>query len=550
MKAKTTIISIIMAVIAGSASAQLAPSPKSGTANNPLCPYNFIADATAVEYNGRIYVYGTNDQQEFDITQGKSNNTYGKIKQLVCISSADLVNWTFHGTIDVGSICPWIATSWAPSIVSREESDGLTHFYMYFTNTASGIGVITSTSPVGPWKDPLGHALIDGRTPGRGTMSNIIDPGAMIDENGTGWLTFGGGDVNSQGTSLLPGNARIVKLGKDMISLSSDIKKIPAPFHFEANELNKIGDKYVFSYSTNWADHVNDWKTYSGKGSYAAPSTCSIIQMTTTDPLDESSWKYDGEVVKNPGAFGYPWGNNHTHMQEYAGGYYMLYHTQWLENKLGVSGGYRCLAINSVKVNPNEGKIPTVTCNDEGAAPITSRLPKAFEVCQAECMSQGGGFTMKSERRGNMYVLPSTGGWTMVRSMSFSELPKSLTARVSGKGTIEVRIGSNTSTCVASASFNSKELTDVVMNIDTNNRKVKMLTGGKTADVCIVFTEASNVKFDCWNFNTQTVEEISAISLPEKHTSQSERIYNLSGQRMNAPTPGIKIINGKKVVVR
>ena len=31
---------------------------------NPISPNIFCADPTAVEYNGRLYVYGTNDQQQ------------------------------------------------------------------------------------------------------------------------------------------------------------------------------------------------------------------------------------------------------------------------------------------------------------------------------------------------------------------------------------------------------------------------------------------------------------------------------------------------------
>ena len=100
---------------------------------NPLNPYRFCADPTSVEYEGRLYVYGTNDQQEFDATGGLTSNTYGKIRSLVMMSTEDLVNWTYHGTIDMTTVCgQWLNASWAPSIVSREEADGKTHFYLYF----------------------------------------------------------------------------------------------------------------------------------------------------------------------------------------------------------------------------------------------------------------------------------------------------------------------------------------------------------------------------------------------------------------------------------
>lgn len=34
--------------------------------HNPLIDFQFTADPTAVEYEGRLYVYGTNDQQQFE----------------------------------------------------------------------------------------------------------------------------------------------------------------------------------------------------------------------------------------------------------------------------------------------------------------------------------------------------------------------------------------------------------------------------------------------------------------------------------------------------
>lgn len=42
-----------------------------------------------------------------------------------------------------------------------------------------------------------------------------------------------------------------------MISLDSDIMPIPAPYHFEANELNVMGGKLVYSYCTSWRERTN-----------------------------------------------------------------------------------------------------------------------------------------------------------------------------------------------------------------------------------------------------------------------------------------------------
>ena len=45
--------------------ANVSPKLTSNDAN-PLLDFMFTADPTAVEYNGRIYVYATNDHQQYE----------------------------------------------------------------------------------------------------------------------------------------------------------------------------------------------------------------------------------------------------------------------------------------------------------------------------------------------------------------------------------------------------------------------------------------------------------------------------------------------------
>ena len=116
-------------------------SPKLGKGMaNPLLDFHYIADPTAIEYNGRLYVYGTNDHQQYEA--GTPSNTYEAINSLVVISTDDMVNWTYHGLIDTKSVAPWIMASWAPTIISKKQSDGTTLFSLYFSNSGTGSGVI------------------------------------------------------------------------------------------------------------------------------------------------------------------------------------------------------------------------------------------------------------------------------------------------------------------------------------------------------------------------------------------------------------------------
>ncbi|HIV11071.1 MAG TPA: family 43 glycosylhydrolase, partial [Candidatus Faeciplasma avium] len=214
---------------------------------NPISPNLFFADPTSVEYNGRIYLYGTCDQEEYQKNGEKGDNTYGGIDKISCFSTADMKNWTYHGDINVSIVTNWAGLSWAPSIISRPTEDGTTEFFLYFTTGGGGIGVLKATSPLGPWTDPIGGPLLAGDTAELkdDPICWVFDPGACIDDDGVGWLAFGGGDPQQEGeTGLNTRNCRIVRLGEDMVSLDSKIEVIEAPYHFEANELNYIDGKF------------------------------------------------------------------------------------------------------------------------------------------------------------------------------------------------------------------------------------------------------------------------------------------------------------------
>ena len=177
----------------------LATEYKGTSDGNPISGCIYCADPTALEYNGRLYVYGSNDHQQFIANGKKGENTYGEIKSIVVFSTADMVNWTFHGTIDAKKLCaswvtnPWyqgFGVSWAPSVTWRRTDEGTDEFFLYFCNSSHGVGVLKAESPIGPWKSPLKKLLIHYDTPGanrQGTNANF-DPGVTIDDKFVGWL--------------------------------------------------------------------------------------------------------------------------------------------------------------------------------------------------------------------------------------------------------------------------------------------------------------------------------------------------------------------------
>ena len=519
----------------------------------------FCADPTAIDYKGRLYVYGTNDHQQFIKNGKKGSNGYGNIKSLVVFSTDDMVNWTFHGTIDVGKVCGgWCGQSWAPSAVWRTTDKGVDEFFIYFANGGGSVGVIKSTtSPVGPFKSPNSQAMIRHGMAGVDPCNWVFDPGAVIDENGVGWIAFGGGDPQSSGSKLWPGNSRIAKLKSSMTAVDGKAVNMPAPYLFEASELNIMDGKFVYTYNTSWSDR-NDWSKFTKRNGQPAPSTCSMCYMVSDNPLDPESWEYRGEYVANPGSFGFGSGNNHTHLQKFEGNYYLFYHSSMLEQsmKTGASG-FRSIGVNKATVNESTQKIGKVTMSKTGISAIKKLNP--YELQQAETMSTSGGIsyedftnitkvtsinTLGNDASKNLQVKMAAGAWTFLRGVDFGETGASkFTLNAKGTGTLEIRLASKTAKAAATVDFSSTTISEHTVELDPT-----LFTGVKS--VYFVFSKATNVQFDSWQFFEPQPNSIQVpYALPEKPANTP--MFDLNGRRMDKQSygRGIYIRNGKKVIV-
>ena len=522
-----------------------------GAANgNPISPCVFCADPTALEYNGRLYLYGTNDTQQYIKNNKTGSNGYGDISSLVVFSTDDMVNWTFHGTIDVKKLCSswgWrFAASWAPSVTWRTTAEGKEEFFLYFANSGGSVGVLQASSPLGPWTSPLSKPMLDADTPGVKPCNWIFDPGVVIDDSGTGYIAFGGGDPQSTGSNLWPGNSRIAKLKPSMTALDGAAVKMPAPYLFEASELNMMNGRYVYTYNTSWSDR-NDWNKFEGRNGQPAPSSCSMCYMVSDTPLDPESWEYRGEYVPNEGNFGdlgSDWGNNHTHLHKFQGKNYLFYHGNVLEKSMKSAGamksdasGYRSLCVNEITVNEETQTISKINMTKKGANPIKPLDP--YQLQQAETMASCGGVnyedfkniktiptknTLGNDASENMYIKMAAGSWTAVRNVDFGEKgAKSFVLRAKGSGTIEFRTASKGQP-IAMVEFSSPEMQDHVFEIDP-----EVFKGTKNL-FFLVFTQANNVQFDSWQFFETAPSAITSVS--DKATQPSAR-YDLNGHRLS-----------------
>lgn len=452
---------------------------------NPIMTSRLTADPWAMEYNGRVYVYGTNDSQQYSEAPD-ANNNYTKIKTLNCYSSADMVNWTDHGTIAVSGskgAAKWSANSWAPA-VCHKTIDGKEKFFLYFANNASSIGVLTADSPTGPWTDPIGESLINRDVPGcaESEIGWLFDPAVLVDDDGTGYLYFGGiGDTEGKTEDFIrnPKCARVIKLGDDMVSVEGEAKTIDAPFMFEDSGINKIGDKYYYSYCTNWTGSI-DGVTID-RADYPIAN---IAVMVSDDPMGE--FEYVGCVLKNPGTYFGASGNNHHCFTEFNGKMYAFYHTKKDTIALGTKEDFRTTYVNELNMGDNgnfvnkDGTIANSPMTTSGVEAVAAVNP--YETVEAEtfAMADTVGTVLNTE-------VNSNSDWLTNYSLY--------------NGKIGGYIG------VANVDFGTDGASEVAMKLsDTNSSAYQKLTAKLSKKVTGTHTiyfvfDKCGVLMDSWSFN-------------------------------------------------
>ena len=148
-----------------------------------------------------------------------------------------MVNWTDHGTVASLATFAWAVQTndaWAPQAIERNGK-----FYIYVPISVPGspknvIAVAVADSPFGPFKDALGHPLID-------KAAGNIDPTVFIDDDGQAYLYWGNP------------NLWYVKLNKNMISYSGEVVKVdskPANYQ-EGPWFYKREGRYYMAYASH-----------------------------------------------------------------------------------------------------------------------------------------------------------------------------------------------------------------------------------------------------------------------------------------------------------
>ena len=372
-------------------------------ADYPIASHRYLADPGALVYNGRVYLYCSNDDDNPTDEKGGYS-----MKTIVCISSSDLKNWTDHGIVfEVPRDASWASRSWAPSPAVRDGK-----FFLYFGNGGNGIGVAVADDPLGPFKDPLGKELVSNFTPGVLPARNmwLFDPMAFIDDDGQAYLYSGGNGDN---------NARVIKLNRDMISVDGPAMQLSALNFFEASWMHKNNGIYYFSYSSNPKAQMR------------------IDYMKSTSPT--SGFTYGGVVSLQPPLND---NNNHQAIFKFNGEWYQAYHNRIVSKQAKVPPIYkRNLCLDHFKHNP-DGTIDTMKNTVDGVKQVGFLNP--FERVEAETFNAQNGIETEALNEGGMDVCNiDDQDYIRIRGVDFGKGAKQFEARLaslSEGSEIEIRL--------------------------------------------------------------------------------------------------------------
>ena len=296
-----------------------APEPVADTApvvpgSNPLFRDAFTADPAPLVVGATLYLYVGHDEargeQMFNITEW------------LCYSTKDMQHWTAHGSMLKPTDFKWATgEAWASQVVAKNGK------YYFYTTVQHGepyvgksIGVAVGDSPLGPFKDARGTALVRDDTTPSDKPWNDIDPTVFIDDDGTAYLAWGNPYLY------------FAKLKPNMIEIDGEIRRIDLPYYTEGPWLHKRGDLYYLTYPA--FAHQGKWE----KLCYA------------TAPKITGPWTYRG-ILTDQTKRSY---TIHPGITEFKGRSYLFYHTADLVLK-GEEGGLgrRSVAVEHLEYYPD-----------------------------------------------------------------------------------------------------------------------------------------------------------------------------------------------------
>lgn len=408
-------------------------------ADNPIIQTLYSTDPAPYVWNNTVWLFTGHDES------GAKNYD---MRDWRLYSSTDMVNWRDWGQMLSLKSFSWAkADAWAAQVIER---DGKFFYYVTVTKNGGGyaVGVATSDKITGPYKDALGKQLLS---------NNGIDPTVFIDDDGQAYMYWG------------HSSAYYVKLNRDMLSYSGGLVSTSVSNFIEGPWLHKRNSTWYLTYSSMGGGNED------------------IKYATSNKPT--GPWNSKGTIMAAQGkSF-----TNHAGIIDYKGGSYFFYHNGALPG-----GGTYSRSVCVEKFNYNsDGSIPKLTMSDAGAPQIEPLNP--YQQVEAETIAFSSGLTTAAKSDGGIYVTSiSNGDYIKVKGVDFGSAGASSVdlrlAAQSGGGKIEIRVGSQTGTVIATAAVDA---TGGAQTWKTVTVPVSGATGKQ--DLFFKFS-GSGYNFDWWQF--------------------------------------------------
>ena len=417
-----------------------------GLADNPISTYHYLADPSAAADDEYFYIITDSDDP------APANATSYSIKALYGFRSKDMQNWTDFGIIYDARKVNGINDIWASGIAVHKGT-----FYIVFPDGGGGgVGYIKAPSIEGPWTNAVGNGsdkLVGGRNGliGCDGVSWCFDPGIFIDDDGTTYVTWGGGESKSRPNT---DNFDIVKLNDAKnapVGNGSHVKVngLQTRKMLEASYIHKHKGTYYFSYSTGWQD--------------GAPT---IDYGVSDNVMGPYTWK--GTILGDPSMNGRSinGNNNHHGIAEFKGHSYVVYHDRRIakgHNGLEIipaddgqpkpnEGYHRSVSVDEMFYNTN-GTIKTVTVTNEGPEQIENFDPYDWYPALTSSKQKGirsrSNFTLGKAAEHYLLPLSTKESWIRVSGVDFGTAATGFTveaASIDDGNKIEIRTGSATGT--------------------------------------------------------------------------------------------------------
>lgn len=296
---------------------QTAAEEKPALPRTALVTNIYTADPSAHVFDGKLYIYGSHDQDEL-FPNDNDGGSYQMIDyHVLSIDSFDkpaIDHGKAFGVEDV----PWAEKQlWAPDCAYKDGK-----YYFYFPakdpNGVFHIGAAVGDKPEGPFVPEENYIA--------GSYS--MDPAVFIDDDEAAYMVVGGiwggqlerwqGGAYDENGAAPEGDQPalgpvIAPLNGDMLSLASDLQEIQ--ILDENGQPIKAQDEERRFFEGAWIHKYND--TY--YLSYSTGTTHYIVYATSDNIM--GPYTYGGRILEPVSG----WTTHHS-IVEYEGGWYLFYH--------------------------------------------------------------------------------------------------------------------------------------------------------------------------------------------------------------------------------